>query len=79
MIRCKKCKRFTRNNRCDVRSTSIGEHVANERGDCSRCGQRVRVESEGWEDWFGWKGSYDDRPCPRGFFCVHETKCPGAV
>jgi len=53
MIRCATCKRFTRNNLCTVRSTSCGECITNQRGDCSRCGSRVKVESEGWEDWFG--------------------------
>lgn len=58
MIRCKTCKRFTRNNVATVETfDGEPERIIDQRGDCSRCGPGVKLESEGWEDWFGWPES----------------------
>jgi hypothetical protein len=49
VIRCSSCKRFTRNNVATVGFDTIkAAH-----GDCSRCGPKVEVDFDAWEDW-GW-------------------------
>ncbi len=55
MIRCKRCKRFTRNN-VALRSS---EHIKSAHGDSSRCGPTVEVDFDAWEDW-GWTDADED-------------------
>jgi hypothetical protein len=68
VIRCKKCKRFTRNN---VALRGL-ESIKSARGDCSRCGPEVEVNFDAWEDW-GWSDEDEDE-----FFDKVMNAAPGA-
>ena len=46
--RCATCKRFVSNPR--VKHNAHG--ITDERGDCSRCGDGVKLVGLSWEDWF---------------------------
>jgi hypothetical protein len=55
VIRCAACKRFTRNN-VALRNC---EQIKSAHGDCSRCGPKVPVQFDAWEDW-GWSDADED-------------------
>jgi hypothetical protein len=55
VIRCRGCARFTRNN---VALRGF-DQIRSAYGDCSRCGPRVEVRFDAWEDW-GWSEEDED-------------------
>lgn len=58
--RCKQCARFVSNPVVTTGPPPEGVWftdvvIADERGDCSRCGPGVSLAPLAWEDWFGWE------------------------
>ncbi len=54
MIRCQHCARFTSNN---VALRNL-DRIESAHGDCSRCGPKVPVRFDAWEDW-GWTDEHE--------------------
>lgn len=74
--------------RCGIEADNLHDYCAQcsmnlcelcmHEGRCTETADRKHVPANQGEDTVG-AGALDDRPCPPGFVCVHEVKCPGAV